>query len=109
MADDVRFKTPWPLMGACVIVAIAFLATSSALAFADDQHDGRVSAITDAHLILTVETVDYTYRWNEETAFTLNGESAEATDLRAGDSASVISQRAEDGVLLAMSVDAVRR
>jgi hypothetical protein len=92
-----------------MIAVFAALITSATLAFAQDQHDGRVAAITDAHFVLSVESVDFTFRWNEETAVMLNCESAEVSDLQAGDSASVNFQRAEDGILLAISVDAIRR
>lgn len=109
MWDDLHPRRGWSVSGACLVAALGMAATSTPLALADDLSSGRIAAITDAHLILSVESVDFTYRWNEETAVMLDGESAEVTDLQAGDNASVVYQRAEDGVLLAISVDAVRR
>jgi hypothetical protein len=109
MKNDGESRRSWSLLGACLIAAAAMAATSTPLAFGDDEQQGRVSAVTDGHLLLNVESVEVTFRWTEETAVTLDGESAEISDLRAGDSASVVFQRAEDGILQAMSVDAVRR
>lgn len=84
------------------------LAAAAAVSAADEPHKGKVKSASAEKLVLTHGDQDHTFKIDETTKITLDGKEAKATDLKAGDSATVTAKQAEGGGMLATKIEATR-
>jgi hypothetical protein len=90
------------------VVLLVAIAVAVGWAQSPGRFEGTLASVNDSILILDVEGIGHTFRWDHETIATLNGEVVEVIELRAGDGARVAFHREEDGVMVARSVEATR-
>jgi len=82
---------------------------TAGLAIAGQTYMGTLHSATENQVVLMVGTELLTFQITKDTAITLNGKPAKATELKAEDATSVESVKSDDGSVQAMFVKATRK
>ena len=84
------------------------LALAGSVSAADEPHKGKVKSASAEKLVLSHGDQDHAFQIDASTKITLNGKEAKATDLKAGDSATVTAKQAKGGEMLATKIEVTR-
>jgi hypothetical protein len=91
-----------------VSLGIAAFLLASRLATAEEMFEGRIHGIAENQLMFTVADDEMTFVSSAATKVTLDGEPSALSELKPGDRAQITGETGEDGMHLAIRIDATR-